>query len=80
MKHTTSIILGRNHGLILIPHRVPLDAVRLRGVLTLSHVNITVIPPVPTFCGRPRAMSSVIRRIMTHILSRFNLRRPRTEH
>lgn len=63
------VIIKEKRKLILVPRETPLNSIHLRNMLTLSDLNVTIFPPVPSFYNKPKTIDEIIDLTIGRILS-----------
>lgn len=63
------VIIKEKRKLILVPRETPLNSIHLRNMLTLSDLNVTIFPPVPSFYNKPKTIDEIINLTTGRILS-----------
>ena len=67
------VTLKEGRPLILLVRETPLHVGHLRVLTTLAEMGAVVLPPVPAFYHRPKALDDVINHTVARVLDRLHL-------
>ncbi|WP_461204969.1 UbiX family flavin prenyltransferase [Clostridium sp. DL1XJH146] len=67
------VMIKEKRRLILVPRETPLSAIHLRNMLTLSEMNVTLIPPMPAFYNHPKNIDDIINSTIGRILEALGI-------
>ena len=67
------VVLKERRKLALLVRESPLSDIHLENMLKLSRMGVVMIPPVPSFYGRPKNLESVIDHIVMRVLDQFGI-------
>ncbi|MBF0275338.1 MAG: UbiX family flavin prenyltransferase [Nitrospinae bacterium] len=74
------VFLKEKRNLIVVPRETPLNVIHLENLLTLSKMNVSIIPASPGFYHKPQSINDLIDfmvdRILSHLKIDFRLIKP----
>lgn len=73
LTRAADVSIKERRNLILVPRETPLSSVHLRNMLSLSEAGVTVFPAMPSFYGRPAAISDLVDQIVGRIMERLGI-------
>lgn len=62
------VMIKEKRKLILIPRETPLNSIHLQNMLTLSNVNVEIVPPMPAFYQRPKTIEDLVNSTVGRVL------------
>lgn len=70
---SADVTLKEKRPLIVVPRETPLSTIHLRNLLTLSEMNVDVIPPIPAFYNQPKTIDDLIDHTIMKILDHLHI-------
>lgn len=67
------VTIKEKRPLVLVPREAPLSQIHLENLLKLSHMGITILPPMPAFYHRPQTVEDIVDDITARILDQFSV-------
>lgn len=67
------VMIKEKRNLILVPRETPLNSIHLNNMLTLSNLNVTILPPMPAFYHRPKTLDEIVNSTVGRILRSMNI-------
>lgn len=77
----SDVMIKEKRKLIVVPRETPLNSIHLKNLLSLSNLNVTIIPPMPAFYMKPKNINDIVNgtigrcldalEIKNHIYSRW---------
>lgn len=67
------VMLKEKRKLILVPRETPLSSIHLKNMLTLSELNVTIIPPMPAFYNHPNSVEDIVNGTVGRILESLEI-------
>ncbi len=67
------VMLKEKRKLILVPRETPLSTIHLKNMLTLSELNVTIIPPMPAFYNHPNSIEDIVNGTVGRILESLEI-------
>jgi 4-hydroxy-3-polyprenylbenzoate decarboxylase len=67
------VFLKERRKLIVVPRETPWNLIHARNVVTLLEAGAIVLPAIPSFYSRPRAVSDVVDTVVWRILDQIGL-------
>ncbi|EDU4940905.1 UbiX family flavin prenyltransferase [Salmonella enterica subsp. arizonae] len=67
------VVLKEGRKLVLVPREMPLSTIHLENMLTLSHMGVAIVPPMPAFYNLPQTVDDIIQHIVARVLDQFGL-------
>ncbi|MBI6875211.1 UbiX family flavin prenyltransferase [Clostridium aciditolerans] len=67
------VMLKEKRKLILVPRETPLSSIHLKNMLTLSELNVTIIPPMPAFYNHPSSIEDIVNGTVGRILESLEI-------
>lgn len=67
------VMLKENRRLILITRESPLSSIHLENMLKLSHMGVTIMPPLPSFYNKPKTLEDSIDNSVGRILDSLGI-------
>jgi 4-hydroxy-3-polyprenylbenzoate decarboxylase len=69
-------MLKERRPLVLVPRETPLSTLHLRTLLTLSELGVRVVPAMPAFYFRPRAIHELVEFVVDRAIQAAGLPLP----
>jgi len=69
LTRAADVAIKEKRKLILIPRESPLSSIHLKNMLYLSNLNVTILPPMPTFYNKPKTIEDIINDTIGRILA-----------
>ncbi len=60
LSRSADCTIKQKRPLIIVPRETPLTSIHLRNMLTLSDINVTILPPSPAFYHKPKNLDDII--------------------
>jgi len=76
MTRATDVMLKEGRRLILVPRESPLSSIHLRNMLRLSHMGVTIMPPMPSFYNKPKTLEDSINHSVGRLLDALDIENP----
>ena len=70
---SADVTLKERRPLIIVPRETPLNTIHLRNLLTLSEMNVDVIPPIPAFYNQPKTIDDLINHTIMKLLDHLHI-------
>ncbi|MBO33635.1 MAG: phenolic acid decarboxylase subunit B [Rhodospirillaceae bacterium] len=67
------VVLKEERKLVLIARETPLSTIHLENLLKLSHMGVTILPPMPAFYNHPKNLDDMVNHIVMRILDQFDV-------
>jgi len=67
------VVLKEKRNLIIVPRDTPLHTIHLENLLTLSRMNVSIIPASPGFYHKPETIEDLVDFIVDRILSHLKI-------
>ncbi len=67
------VVLKENRKLILVARETPLSTIHLENLLKLSHMGVTILPPMPAFYNHPKSLDDIVNHTVMRILDQFDI-------
>ena len=67
------VCLKEGRRLVLVPRETPLNAIHLENMLRLSRAGAVILPAMPGFYHRPRAVDDLVRFVVARIMEQLHL-------
>jgi 4-hydroxy-3-polyprenylbenzoate decarboxylase len=67
------VMLKEKRKLILVPRETPLSSIHLKNMLTLSELNVIIIPPMPAFYNHPNSVEDIVNGTVGRILESLEI-------
>jgi len=68
LERAADVVLKEKRQLIIVPREAPLSAIHLQNLLTLSHIGVHILPPMPAFYFKPQSIDDLINYTVGRIL------------
>lgn len=62
------VIMKEKRKLILVPRETPFNSIHLNNMLNLSKLNVTILPPMPSFYNKPKTLDDIVNNTIGRIL------------
>lgn len=59
--------------ILIVPREAPLSSIHLKNLLTLSQLNVSILPPVPSFYLKPNSIEEIVNQLVGRILDYFDV-------
>ncbi|WP_432408465.1 UbiX family flavin prenyltransferase [Wukongibacter sp. M2B1] len=63
------VIIKEKRKLILVPRETPFSSIHLRNMLVLSDLGATILPPMPAFYNKPKAIDEIVDNTVGRVLT-----------
>lgn len=73
LTRAADVTIKEKRKLILIPRESPLSSIHLKNMLYLSNLNVTILPPMPTFYNKPKTIEDIINDTIGRILANLGI-------
>ncbi|WP_194757043.1 flavin prenyltransferase UbiX [Aliidiomarina indica] len=73
IERAADVVLKERGQLILVPREMPLHAIHLEHMLTLSRLGATIMPAAPGFYHEPKQISDLVDFVVARILDHLGL-------
>jgi len=73
VSRAADVTLKEGRPLILLVRETPLHAGHLRVMLALAEMGAVVLPPMPAFYNRPKALDDIVTHTIGRVLDRLHL-------
>lgn len=67
------VILKERRKLVLMVREAPLSDIHLENMLKLSRMGAVIMPPVPAFYNRPRAIDDIVNHVVQRALDQLEI-------
>lgn len=67
------VMIKEKRKLILVPRETPLNSIHLRNMLSLSDLNVTIMPPMPAFYMKPNTIDDIINATVGRCLAALDI-------
>jgi 4-hydroxy-3-polyprenylbenzoate decarboxylase len=67
------VMIKEKRKLILVPRETPLNSIHLRNMLSLSDLNVTILPPMPAFYQKPKTLDEIVNHTVGRILTSLGI-------
>lgn len=71
LRRAADVTIKEGRPFIIVPREAPLSCIHLEHMLKLARLNITIMPPVPSWYLHPQSLEDVEATIVTRIVDRF---------
>jgi 4-hydroxy-3-polyprenylbenzoate decarboxylase len=76
VERAADVMLKERRPLVLVPRETPLSTLHLRTLLTLSELGVRVVPAMPAFYFRPRAIHELVEFVVDRAIQAAGLPLP----
>lgn len=67
------VIMKEKRKLILVPRETPFNSIHLNNMLNLSRLNVTILPPMPSFYNKPKTLDDIVDNTIGRILASLDI-------
>jgi flavin prenyltransferase len=71
LRRAADVTIKEGRPFIIVPRETPFSPIHLENMLTLARLNITIMPPVPSWYLHPRSLEEMESMIVTRVLDRI---------
>jgi 4-hydroxy-3-polyprenylbenzoate decarboxylase len=76
VERAADVALKEGRTLVLVPRETPLSAIHLENMLRLVRAGAVVLPAMPGFYHRPRALEDLVQHVVAKVLDRLGIEQP----
>ena len=69
----SGVMIKEQRKLILMPRETPLSAIHLENLLKLARLGVQIMPPIPSFYGRPETIQDLLDQTNMRVLDNLGI-------
>lgn len=60
LTRAADVMMKEKRKLVVVPRETPFHSIHLKNMLVLSDLNVTILPAIPCFYGKPKTLDDIV--------------------
>ena len=60
LTRAADVMMKEKRKLVVVPRETPFHSIHLKNMLALSDLNVTILPAIPCFYGKPKTLDDIV--------------------